>query len=254
MPESLSVAKSRSAGAQPPPPGRTRGARLGKLQATLPILRTYYDALFQAYGEQHWWPGETVFEVVLGAILVQNTSWVNAARAIANLRSAGLMTPTALEKTPRGKLARFIRPSGYFRQKARKVREFLGFLRREYQGSLEAMFRTPTAQLREQLLGIHGIGPETADSILLYAGKHAVFVVDAYTRRILKRHGLTSGKESYEELIGLFERSLPKDAALFNEYHALIVHTGKEYCRSREARCANCALRAFLPEGAEAGV
>ena len=252
MPESLSVVKSRSAGAPPHPVGPTRGVRLGKPQATLPILGTYYDALFQAYGEQHWWPGETAFEVVLGAILVQNTSWVNAARAIANLRGAGLMTPTALAKTSRGKLARLIRPSGYFRQKARKVQKFLGFLRRKYQGSLEVMFRTPTARLREELLGVHGIGPETADSILLYAGKHAVFVVDAYTRRIMKRHGLTHGGESYEELRGLFERSLPNDVSLFNEYHALIVHIGKKYCRSREARCTNCALRAFLPEGAEA--
>jgi len=251
MPDSLSVAKSRSAGAQAHPVGRTRAARLGKPQATLSILRTYYDALFRAYGEQHWWPGETAFEVVLGAILVQNTSWVNAARAIANLRSAGLLTPAALEKTQRGNLARLIRPSGYFRQKARKVHEFLRFLRREYRGSLDAMFRTPTTRLREQLLGIHGIGPETADSILLYAGNHPVFVVDAYTRRILQRHGFTHGKESYEELRGLFERSLPKDASLFNEYHALIVHTGKEYCRSREARCTDCALRAFLLEGTE---
>ena len=254
MPESFSVAKSRSAGRQPHPVGRTRGARLGKPQSALPILRTYYDALFQAHGEQHWWPGETVFEVLLGAILVQNTSWMNAVRAIANLRSAGLLTPAALEKTPRGKLARLIRPSGYFRQKARKVQEFLRFLRREYQGSLEAMFRTPTVRLREQLLGVHGIGPETADSILLYAGNRPVFVVDAYTRRILERHGLTHGKESYEELRGLIERSLPKDASLFNEYHALIVHTGKEYCRSREARCTNCVLRAFLPQEAESRV
>jgi endonuclease-3 related protein len=251
MPESLSVAKSRSAGAQPLPVWRTRGAHLGKPQPTLPILRTYYDALLQAHGEQHWWPGETPFEVVLGAILVQNTSWVNAARAIANLRCAGLLAPAALEKTPRAKLARLIRPSGYFRQKARKVQEFLRFLRREYQGSLATMFQTPTARLREQLLGIHGIGPETADSILLYAGNRPVFVVDAYTRRILQRHGLAHGKESYEELRGLFERSLPGDAAVFNEYHALIVYTGKEYCRSREARCTNCALRGLLPQGTE---
>ena len=254
MPESFSVAKSRSAGGQPHSVGRTRGARLGKSQPALPILRTYYDALFQAHGEQHWWPGETAFEVLLGAILVQNTSWMNAARAIANLRSAGLLTPAALEKTPRRKLARLIQPSGYFRQKARKVQEFLRFLRREYQGSLEAMFRTPTVRLREQLLGVHGIGPETADSILLYAGNRPVFVVDAYTRRILERHGLTHGKESYEELRGLFERSLPKDASLFNEYHALIVHTGKEYCRSRQARCTKCVLRAFLPQEAESRV
>ena len=251
MPDSLTLADSRNAGARALSSGRSREARLGKPQPTLPILRTYYDALFEAHGEQHWWPGETPFEVVLGAILVQNTSWVNAERAIANLRRAGLLSPAALEKMPCATLARLIRPSGYFRQKARKLHEFLGFLRREYQGSLGRMFQTPTPRLREQLLSVHGIGPETADSILLYAGHHPIFVVDAYTRRILKRHGLTHGKESYEELRGLFERSLPKDVSLFNEYHALIVHTGKEYCRSREARCANCALRAFLPQEPE---
>ncbi len=251
MPESLSVAKSRNAGVQALPLGRSRGAHPSKPQPSLPILRSYYDALFQAYGEQHWWPGETPFEVVVGAILVQNTSWMNAERAIANLRRAGLLTPAALEKTPRAKLLRLIRPSGYFRQKARKLQAFLRFLRRDYHGSLEAMFRAPTTRLREQLLRVHGFGPETADSVLLYAGNHLVFVVDAYTRRILKRHGLTHGKESYEELRGLFERSLPKDASLFNEYHALIVHTGKEYCRNRTALCTNCALRAFLPQPLE---
>lgn len=248
MPDSLPLADSRNAAAQGPPLGRSRLARVRKSQHNLPILRDYYDALLQAHGKQHWWPAQTPFEVVLGAILVQNTSWVNAERAIANLREAGLLIPAVLEKTSRAKLARLLRPSGYFRQKARKVHKFLRFLRHEYQGSLAAMFRTPTARLREQLLAIHGIGPETADSILLYAGNHPVFVVDAYARRILQRHGLTHGKESYEDLRGLFERSLPNDASLFNEYHALIVHIGKHHCRSRVALCSNCALRPFLPE------
>jgi len=251
MPDSLSLADSRNAAAMPLSLARSRRARPPKSQPSLPILREYYYALFRAHGEQHWWPAETPFEVILGAILVQNTNWVNAERAIANLRQAGLLSPASLEKTPRGKLARLIRHSGYFRQKARKVHEFLRFLRCEYQGSLDAMFRTPTARLREQLLGIHGIGPETADSILLYAGNHPVFVVDAYARRILQRHGLTHGRESYEELRGLFEKSLPNDALLFNEYHALIVHIGKQHCRSRAALCSNCALRAFLPQSAE---
>jgi len=251
MPDSLPLADSRNAAQKPRPLARSRRARLPKAQQSLPILREYYDALLQAHGEQHWWPAQTPFEVVLGAILVQNTSWVNVEQAIANLRRAGLLSPTALEKTPRAKLARLIRPSGYFRQKARKVHEFLRFLRREYNGSLGAMLSTPTVGLREQLLSIHGIGPETADSILLYAGNHPVFVVDAYTRRILERHGLTQGKESYEDLRGLFERSLPDDASLFNEYHALIVHTGKHHCRSRVALCSNCALRPFLPQSRE---
>jgi endonuclease-3 related protein len=233
------------------PVARSCRARLPQSQPGLPILREYYDALLEAHGEQHWWPAETPFEVVLGAILVQNTSWINVERAIANLRQAGLLSPAALEKTSRAKLARLIRPSGYFRQKARKVQEFLRFVRREYNGSLSAMLRTPTVRLRVELLGIHGIGPETADSILLYAGNHPVFVADAYARRILERHGLIHGKESYEELRGLFERSLPNDASLFNEYHALIVHIGKHHCRSRVALCSNCALGRFLPASRE---
>jgi endonuclease-3 related protein len=216
--------------------------------ASLSILPAYYDALFQAHGEQHWWPGRTPFEVIVGAILVQNTSWVNAARAIANLRQANLLTPSAMENAPQPKLARLIRSSGYFRQKARKLKAFVKFLRKEHRGSLAVMFRTPTEKLREQLLSVRGIGPETADSILLYAGNHPVFVVDAYTRRILQRHGLASGKESYEEIRGLFEKSLPNGPQLFNEFHALIVHTGKQYCRTRAPLCSQCALRPFLPQ------
>jgi len=233
-------------------PIRQSGRRGSPSRATpapesLPILPQYFDALFQAHGEQHWWPGRTPFEVIVGAILVQNTSWVNAARAIANLRQAKLLTPPAMEKAPQPKLARLIRSSGYFRQKARKLKAFVKFLRKEHRGSLAEMFRTSTEKLREQLLRVHGIGPETADSILLYAGNHPVFVVDAYTRRILQRHGLATGKESYEEIRGLFEKSLPNDPQLFNEFHALIVHTGKNYCRTRTPLCSQCALRPFLP-------
>jgi endonuclease-3 related protein len=218
----------------------------------LPVLHQYYDALFHAHGEQRWWPARSPFEVIVGTILVQNTTWVNAAHAIANLHAAKLLTPAALQKIPLFRLARLIRCSGYFRQKARKLKAFVDFLQKEHCDSLKAMFATPTAQLREQLLQIHGIGPETADSILLYAGNHPVFVIDAYTRRILKRHGLTQGKESYEELRGLFEKSLPLDVQLFNEYHALIVHTGKHHCQARAAICSNCALRQFLPTTPEA--
>jgi endonuclease-3 related protein len=234
--------------------GRGRQPRATLAPASLPVLRHYFDALFQARGEQHWWPGRTPFEVVVGAILVQNTSWVNAARAITNLRQANLLTPSALEKVPQARLTRLIRSSGYFRQKARKLKAFVKFLRNEHRGSLTWMFRAPTAKLRQQLLNVHGIGRETADSILLYAGNHPVFVVDAYTRRILERHGLAYGKESYEEISGLFEKSLPNDPQLFNEFHALIVHTGKNYCRTRIPLCSQCALRPFLryvPEGAQ---
>jgi endonuclease-3 related protein len=156
-----------------------------------------------------------------------------------------------MENVPQPKLARLIRSSGYFRQKARKLKEFVKFLQKEHRGSLTAMFRTPTEKLRDQLLSVHGVGPETADSILLYAGNHPVFVVDAYTRRILQRHGLATGKESYEEIRGRFEKSLPNDPQLFNEFHALLVRTGKNYCRSRAPLCSQCALRPFLPQPLE---
>jgi endonuclease III related protein len=231
--------------------GRSTHLPTWSTSENLPILRQYFDALFQAHGEQHWWPARSPFEVIVGAILVQNTSWVNVERAIANLRRAKLLSPSALEKVPRAKLACLIRSSGYFRQKARKLKEFVKFLRKEHRGSIAGMVRSPTEQLREQLLNVHGIGPETADSILLYAGNHPVFVVDAYTRRILRRHRLAHGKEPYEEIRGLFEKSLPNDPQLFNEFHALLVHTGKNFCRSRDPLCSECVLRPFLPHPLE---
>ena len=216
------------------------------------VLQSYYDALFRAHGPQHWWPGRTRFEVIVGAILTQNTSWSNVELAIRNLRSEKLLSPVAIERISPARLARLIRSSGYFRQKTRKLKAFVHFLRDTHQGSLTKMFRTPTALLREQLLAVHGIGPETADSILLYAGKHPVFVVDAYTRRILERHHLAPGKRSYEEIRALFEQSLPPSAALFNEYHGLIVRTGKDFCRARAPLCENCALKSLLPPSVEA--
>jgi endonuclease III related protein len=149
-------------------------------------------------------------------------------------------------------LSGLVRSSGYFRQKARKLKAFVHFLRQEYQGSLDKMFATPTEELREKLLAVHGIGPETADSILLYAGEHSVFVVDAYARRILERHNLAHGKHTYDEIQELFHSNLPRSAALFNEYHALIVHTGKHYCRKSGPDCGGCPLRTFLPATAEA--
>jgi endonuclease III related protein len=220
--------------------------------ALLPELTTYYDALFRAYGPQHWWPGRTRFEVIVGAILTQSTSWTNVELAIANLRREKLLTPVAMEGVSLERLSELIRSSGYFRQKARKLKAFAEFLRREYQGSLDKMFATATDELRGKLLGVHGIGPETADSILLYAGGHAEFVVDAYTRRILERHSLAHGKHTYEEIQQLFHSNLPRSAPLFNEYHALIVHTGKRYCRKREPDCARCPLQPLLPPAAEA--
>lgn len=215
-------------------------------------LQLYYDALFRAYGPQHWWPGRTRFEVIVGAILTQNTSWTNVERAIRNLRRQKLLSPIAVERVSPARLARLIRSSGYFRQKARKLKAFVRFLRAAHHGSLTKMFRAPTAVLREQLLAVHGIGPETADSILLYAGKHPVFVVDAYTRRILERHHLAHGQQSYEEIRALFEHNLPPSASLFNEYHGLIVRTGKDFCRSLAPLCQNCPLKPFLPLSPEA--
>jgi endonuclease III related protein len=215
--------------------------------AKLPILNHYFQALYEAYGPQHWWPGRSRFEVIVGAILTQNTSWANVEGAIKNLRAANLLTARTIEDAPLGKLARLIRSSGYFRQKAKKLKAFTHFLYTNYGGSLTRMFRAPTAVLRDQLLAVHGIGPETADSILLYAGKHPVFVIDAYARRILERHTLAEPRHSYEELRSLFESSLPRDAQLFNEYHALIVRTGKDFCRKSAALCAACPLRLFLP-------
>jgi endonuclease-3 related protein len=197
----------------------------------------------------HWWPAKTPFEVIVGAILTQNTAWSNVKRAMASLRRERLLTSRALERVPVGKLARLVRPSGYFRQKARKLKAFVGFLRRDFGGSLVRMFRTPTAELRERLLGVHGIGPETADSILLYAGNHPVFVVDAYTKRILLRHELVGEKASYEDVRQLFERSLPRDTALYNEFHALLVNVGKNWCRAQQPRCEQCPLGPFLPAG-----
>jgi endonuclease-3 related protein len=214
-----------------------------------PPLGEYYEALYRTLGPQRWWPARTAFEVIVGAILTQSTAWRNVERAITNLKRANMLTPRALERIPAGRLAQLVRPSGYFRQKAGKLKAFVRFLRRTYRGSLARMFRAPTAELREKLLAVHGIGPETADSILLYAGGHAVFVVDAYTKRILQRHGWAGAKTKYKEMQRLFEKHVPRDAQRFNEFHALLVQVGKNWCRPREAHCDDCPLGRFLEEG-----
>jgi len=215
---------------------------------TGPVLMRYFAAMSQNLGPMRWWPARTPFEVIVGAILTQNTSWGNVERAIANLRSAQMLTPSAIAAARMARLAALVRPSGYFRQKAKKLKAFVRFLQREYGGSLKRMFETPTEILREKLLSVHGIGPETADSILLYAGKHAVFVVDAYTHRIFGRHGITNGEPEYENVRALVEAALPRDSQLFNEFHALVVNTGKNWCRKKEPRCAECPLGSLLPE------
>lgn len=212
-----------------------------------PELLRYYEAMSGALGPMHWWPAQTPFEVIVGAILTQSTAWANVERAIANLRGARLLSPGAVARVSAPRLANLVRPSGYFRQKAKKLKAFVRFLERSYGGSLKRMFATPTAGLREQLLAVHGIGPETADSILLYAGNHPVFVVDAYTHRIFGRHGLVDGKPDYERVRAFVESSISRESTLFNEFHALIVNTGKNWCRKSAPRCDGCPLRDFLP-------
>ncbi|NOZ76467.1 MAG: endonuclease III domain-containing protein [Euryarchaeota archaeon] len=200
-----------------------------------------YRALYGRYGPQGWWPGETPFEVVVGAILTQNTNWKNVERAIANLKKEGLMTPRALHDVPRQALAELIRPAGYFNVKAGRLKDFLNVLFRDYSGELDHLFSLPRDTLREVLLGIRGIGPETADSIILYAAGKPVFVVDAYTRRIFSRLGFLEGGEDYGEVQAIFEAALEEDVRLFNEYHALIVRHGKEACRPKPL-CRGCPL------------
>jgi endonuclease-3 related protein len=171
-------------------------------------IRTYYYTLFSAWGRQHWWPAQSRFEVIVGAYLTQNTSWTNVEKALGNLRKAGRLTIGGIRRTPQPELEHWIRPAGYFRQKAQRLKTFVGFLDARYGGSLARMFARPTAELRDELLALNGVGPETADSILLYAGNHPVFVVDAYTRRILERHEIVSSTAGYEDIRLLCEQAL----------------------------------------------
>lgn len=212
-------------------------------------LRQVYERLLAAFGPQHWWASESPLEVLVGAVLVQNTSWKNVQRAILNLRDDRLMDVHALERLPVEELAEVIRPSGYFRVKARRLHNLLAFVVHEYDGSLDAMFGTDVATLREQLLAVHGIGPETADAILLYAGNLPTFVVDTYTHRVLARHGWIGYEADYHEIKDYFESSLPADAPLYNEFHALFVRLGKVYCRKSNPKCDECPLADMLPDG-----
>jgi len=212
-------------------------------------LQEVYQRLFDAFGPQHWWPGRTPFEVMVGAVLVQNTNWQNVRRAIENLREVDLLEPHALDEVPQDELEELIRPAGYYRIKAKRLRSLLDFFLARYDGSIETMFRTDLPTLREELLSVHGIGPETADSILLYAGGLPSFVVDAYTYRVLTRHGWVGFDADYHEMQEYFESNLPDDPALFNEFHALFVHLGKHYCRKTGPKCEACPLRDLLPRG-----
>jgi endonuclease-3 related protein len=237
-------------------------------------IPSYYTALLACYGPQNWWPARSRFEVIVGAYLTQNTNWSNVEKALLNLRRARSLSVSAVRSIPLDKLETLVRPSGYFRQKARNLKTFIAFLDHQYSGSLARMFAAPTAKLRTELLELNGVGPETADSILLYAGNHPVFVVDAYTRRVLLRHGIIGEKASYEEIRSMIEHAISsseaeslvvKNAASdprhpisrmssssrtalaqhYNELHALIVRVGNHYCRAKPI-CEGCPLQSFL--------
>jgi endonuclease III related protein len=243
-----------------------------------PITRSeipsYYTALLARYGPQNWWPARSRFEVIVGAYLTQNTNWSNVEKALLNLRRARRLSVSAMRATPIDELETLVRPSGYFRQKARKLKTFIAFLDERYSGSLSRMFAEPTAKLRAELLELKGVGPETADSILLYAGNHPVFVVDAYTRRVLLRHGMINQKTSYEDIRAMIEHAISSSgreslvvkesgsdprhpvsrmsssartelAQHYNELHALIVRVGNHYCRAKPI-CEGCPLQVFL--------
>ena len=213
------------------------------------LLREMYQKLWEAFGPQGWWPGETPFEVILGAILTQNTNWRNVAQVIAGLKEEGLLAPRALREMPDEELARRLRPAGYFNVKARRVKNFLEFFARRFHDSLEEMAQEDLDSLRAALLKVKGIGPETADSILLYALDQPSFVVDAYTHRVLSRHHLAPEACSYGELQELFTENLPADVPLYQEFHALLVRVGKEHCRPRPL-CASCPLHEWPTSGA----
>ncbi|HEX7288053.1 MAG TPA: endonuclease III domain-containing protein [Candidatus Angelobacter sp.] len=243
-------------------------------------LLDYYRVLLRRYGPQNWWPAQSRFEVIVGAYLTQNTNWSNVERAMANLRRARVLSVKGIRELPLGRLQKLVRPSGYFRQKAIKLKTFIRFLDKKYSGSLDRMFAQTTEKLRAELLALNGVGPETADSILLYAGNHPVFVVDAYTRRIFERHGLVTAKTKYEEIRAPIEKAVggadpqslvtengsdPRHpvsrmsrmsrselAQHYNELHALIVRVGNQYCR-KIAKCEECPLREFLPNDATTG-
>jgi len=206
-------------------------------QALIDICRR----LFARFGSQHWWPAEEPFEVIVGAILTQSAAWGNVEKAIANLKEVGALSPGKLRRLSLSRLAKLVHPCGYYNAKALKLKSFAFWLGNRYDDDLNRLFACDTEELRQQLLSVHGIGQETADSILLYAADKPVFVVDAYTRRIFSRIGLTPAKDSYAGYQAFFMDNLPADAGLFNEYHALLVRLGKEVCRRRPL-CSRCCL------------
>jgi len=212
-------------------------------------MKSVFAALFDHFGAQNWWPGDSPFEIAVGTILTQNTNWQNVARAIENLKKAKMLQAHAIDRMPIAELAELIRPAGYFRLKAKRLKNFVHWLVERFDGSMDAMAACSLSTLREELLTINGIGPETADSILLYAAGKPTFVVDAYTHRIAVRHGWIEPDVGYDGLKEHFESRLPDDVPTLNEMHALLVQVGKNFCRPREARCEQCPMKPMLPEG-----
>lgn len=205
-------------------------------------LLSIYRKLYKAFGPQKWWPGDTPFEVAVGAILTQNTNWGNVEKAINNLKKEKVLNARAIHGMPVKKLASLIQPSGYFNIKAKRLKSFINFLMNDYHGSMENMRKEEMHSLREKLLDVNGIGPETADSILLYALDKPIFVIDAYTKRVLSRHNILGHDEPYDRFQELFHSSLKKDVKLYNEYHALFVRVGKMFCKTKPV-CEECPLR-----------
>jgi endonuclease-3 related protein len=216
------------------------------------VIHRIYRRLARAYGPLHWWPARTRFEVIVGAFLTQNTSWKNVERALGNLRRASVLNIAGMRRLPVTELEQLIRPSGYFRQKAARLKTFIAYLDHRYAGSLNRMFKQPVEVLRKELRELNGVGPETADAILLYAGKLPVFVVDAYAKRVLERHGVIGAGAKYEQVRELVQSALKgkeRDSGLadhFNELHALFVEVGKRHCGAA-AKCEGCPLQPLLP-------
>lgn len=210
-------------------------------------LLELYDLLLNYFGPQDWWPGDSPFEIIIGAVLTQNTAWTNVEKAINNLKAAHLMDFEAMEAMPDATLAQLIRPCGYYNLKTNRLRNLLTLIRNQYDGDLDSFLSENTNDLRRALLSVKGIGPETADSIILYAAEKPIFVVDAYTHRILSRHNIIDPDDSdYHQIQELFMGELPEDTQLYNEYHALIVMTGKDFCKKSKPRCQECPLEALL--------
>lgn len=214
---------------------------------TAELLLEIYDRLYEAYGSQHWWPGDGALEIIVGAILTQTVSWRNVEKAIDNLRAAEILSVAGLRDIDTARLAELIRPAGYYNVKAKRLKTVIAFLLENYDGEVKRLLAREVPKLRDELLEVYGIGPETADSIILYAAEQPLFVVDAYTRRIMHRLGFTPDNASYDTLQAIFMDNLSPNTEMFNEYHALLVNLGKNVCRKRAPRCGECPIVDLCP-------